>query len=583
MKKDKLFLTVLMLMSILMTTLIYEPPVNRDITSNEIQYDDSNFRELPPSTGEIIDYYVVLDVKRTREMWSEYSWFDEQSGVFFNYTNTITLIMRVHELNITFNSAGRNPVVNLTNTMLYEIVVKREYTQKDIFKLYLKKYKLVRVLTPYEHYVYYFISETLLDIFSFDVDYLVVSFTGGNHHSYTAFVNVLTYKNNFKTYEYSINLDALNSSAYSKFMNFYSVYRPFDYICEVESKNYINEYYGWTYNEDNRVFLNRKYYKIIYNGSAGDYEHTDIQTTFEDYFTTPQPLFNTPLFINGDIVWSYDSYEIRYHSVVIETGYELNFEIYARDTLILNYRLDRWSNTFENAEVVSRTNYFIYNYTRKENWGDWGMWNWLRDGLVLIVNALEFIYCCIAYSITLVINFFYFLLLSLYALINNYLIFYIVLGLMWLMWLITAGVYYLVYYILQGLVILLNNLIPLIFIMFTIINSIIAFVWSCLVYMFYPAGDFWSIYNNMFSSLQLLTTALMTLIVYILIHLPELISVFVFYGAFWCLAQIKKIWIKSKGFENRLRQIENVIDTLEMPVKSVENFIYRIKRLIPLI
>lgn len=312
----------------------------------------------------------------------------------------------------------------------------------------------------------------------------------------------------------------------------------------------------------------------------------DYELTIPDKLSTPSIIEHVDIPTPpSDISWEYSSWSLQESNkerLTIGNPIELQVNL-ADGQNLFNLTTEPWEMEFTHIELKSTTNYFTYNFTKSTSWGDWGVWNWLRDGLVAVVNVLEWIYVAIAYAFTLVINGVWCLLLLIGLFVYETLIYWLYVGVLWLGWLIFIGLFYLFYIIIQGFILLTNLLIPLTLFMFNLINSVIAFVWACIVYLFYPTGDFWTIYNNMISVLTLFTNALALLIITILVYLPELISIFMYYGVFWGLAQIKKIWVKSKGFVKRTKQIEVVIENLEMPIRAVESLIYRIKRLIPIV
>lgn len=282
-----------------------------------------------------------------------------------------------------------------------------------------------------------------------------------------------------------------------------------------------------------------------------------------------------------DINWEYSSYDIYPANTFTQyIGYDTLVNITLADrTVLFNLSYSRWEYNFTTVAIESITQHFYYTFTRAEEWGDWGLFNWLRDGLVAIYNGLQWIYVLFAYALTVLANSFWYLLLLIYTIIYNYVWYYIYTGVLYVAWGVGYLLFWLLYLIIQGVVLLSNLIMPLIQFITNLVVNIIAFVYACVVWGF-AGGDFWEIYNNMVYALGTLFNTILATIQWLLYNAPLLIQIAILYASIWLFAYLKMQYVKSKGYTVRKQQLQNVCDALLNPVNAVYNFMLKVKKLI---
>lgn len=193
---------------------------------------------------------------------------------------------------------------------------------------------------------------------------------------------------------------------------------------------------AWDTRIDSYGSADEQLYCEIYKFKDNPYEKI---ISFERYTPgAPQeslpPSTNQP--VAWDVEWAYTSYSISDSTTeTINIGSSNTMSVKLNDgTEIMNISVDAWSYNYTYISVVSITQYYKYKYVRGYQLGDWGAFNVLRDGVVVIINIFEFIYVVISYALTLIANEFWHMLLLIYAVLYNTVWYVITLALAYVAW-----------------------------------------------------------------------------------------------------------------------------------------------------
>ncbi len=215
------------------------------------------------------------------------------------------------------------------------------------------------------------------------------------------------------------------------------------------------------------------------------------------------------------------------------------------------------------------------------NWGVFGEWNWLRDGLFFLLNWIFLMpFNAIVYCAILAINFIVmYLILGVVAVsFWNYVVKYILLGGMWLLY----AIYLLVYTIIpQFLSWFLTIAMPIFLDIIALLISIVlgTFVWWLtlgLADLDLIINTIDTILSQMFDFFYSILFWFITNLFIILLYVSSYILIlYLLYG--------KYLYVKSKGWSNRQEQIANSYKTLSQPVQWIINACGIPKKIIPII
>ncbi|MDD5014406.1 MAG: hypothetical protein PHW73_04800 [Atribacterota bacterium] len=244
--------------------------------------------------------------------------------------------------------------------------------------------------------------------------------------------------------------------------------------------------------------------------------------------------------------WTYIGWEIG----VVSTEY-----IVVGDAMI------NWTYAFNITEVNSVELKFHYDPIGSidtRQWGDWGVFNFLRDGLAWILSLLWFIgqyliYILVVFFVTVL----YFLLLSLLCyLIWNILVYWLLYGINWIGY---------------GLVWVLINL-PV------ILSTVIAAIVAGLIFaLSFGTLDFVTIYNNVNSVVLVIVDVIVEYAIVFFTHIDAILLFVAGYVTLIGLLYLKIFYCRGRGYTNRAKKLQDSAGSYMKPVKFVLTGIVIIK------
>lgn len=220
------------------------------------------------------------------------------------------------------------------------------------------------------------------------------------------------------------------------------------------------------------------------------------------------------------------------------------------------------------------------------DWGDWSfVWNWLRDGLCIIVNfillLLQFLLYLLWASVQLVIGTLLFGLLI--PFFWNYIIYACLFAGAWVLYwgvqlliVVVNGIWLLLQWVWENL--LLPFVTWLLETFFPLIIDLFIYLWSLLISLLLwlltlGTGNFDQILANVILVNQAIADFLTDLLVDVFTNLPAILSYTVFYALIIVWVYIKYIYAKSRGFTNRTTQLKQAYTTYLIPVNVVRKII----------
>lgn len=217
--------------------------------------------------------------------------------------------------------------------------------------------------------------------------------------------------------------------------------------------------------------------------------------------------------------------------------------------------------------------------------GDWTiLFNWLRDGLCWIVNAL-----------LLALQFLLYVLTAGISIIFGWLFISIIIPFIWnvpIFWLLYAGIG-LLFLLWIGFIILIDTILYL----FTIISdwfitiglpaiinviiTVLSWIFALLLYVLtLGQGNLFQLQYIIQQFLNQIAVFFGNSIFFIVKYLPELLTYIVFYFLLIGFGYLKLTYVKARGFVNRSEQLESSINAYMIPVKIGYNLLSKVKELI---
>ena len=289
--------------------------------------------------------------------------------------------------------------------------------------------------------------------------------------------------------------------------------------------------------------------------------------------------------------WTYISYKIEQDDTI-----EVNFQ---QDVDFLNDSVDiDFSYEFSTIKGIPYNAKFYYNteVIKRSDLGNWKTgaisWNWLRNGLCAVLNAILFFIqilffvlivalnlLIISWIVMLIIPFFwnYLIFGLLFILID--LLFWLVIFLVWLADLIINFLYWLFFdIIVPAFTYLVIVIFPIIIDVFILV---ISWILAVLLYMLsLGQADILVLQSNIQTVLSTLANFLMELMFFSIKYLPELLLYTVFYFVLIGFTYLKLIYCKAKGFVNRTEQLNSSLNSYIFPIEQTANLIIKVKEII---
>ena len=273
--------------------------------------------------------------------------------------------------------------------------------------------------------------------------------------------------------------------------------------------------------------------------------------------------------------WSYSSFSIN-SSETRNQVYE-NFNI-----------------TLDTLEVVSENRLYYYNteFIDLSDWGNWGMFDWLRRGLIYVFNTIIFLAQGLMYLLTIAFNYllvwtFSQIIVIIWNLVLVNLIFAVLFLIDWL-WtaflLLWDGVMLIFNYIMSLLPIsaeAIGNIFELVSLFLITAFSIIisALIWVISL----GSIDFDVLLNSVIDFSFGIYSGIETAFNILIKFIPYMFLYIIFFINIILLLYLKIMYVKAKGFPKRAEELEKTLDSYMEIIRLGKSIVIFIRDLIPII
>lgn len=223
---------------------------------------------------------------------------------------------------------------------------------------------------------------------------------------------------------------------------------------------------------------------------------------------------------------------------------------------------------------------FYYYQIDPVSWGDWGLFNVLRDAVAFILNLVLLALQFIVYFLLLAFNFIFMFIIvgGLLILVWNILLKYLLWAGLWVL----VGLYLLIYLVLPVfLEWLFETIIPVLLDILIYIFSIIV---ATLIWLFtFGQGNFTEIVETIEYFLDAIFGFFYDVMMFVL---GNLLHIIIYFGAYILILYMlygKFLYAKAKGWSSRQARLAHSYTTLAIPIKWASNTISILKRVIPMI
>ena len=310
----------------------------------------------------------------------------------------------------------------------------------------------------------------------------------------------------------------------------------------------------------------------------------NVSNPITDFFKIPT-FMNTipfpipePETVEGEF-WYYISYQLTEANLEhIEFSETIEFQ--GTDTL-QNFTYD-----FQMTEGLLYNAKFYYNsiVVKPSSMGDWSIvWNWLRDGIAWIINAL-----------LIALQFLLYLLVAGISILFGWLFIAIIIPFVWnvlLFWII-FGAIYLCFYVWIGLIILFDWIIDILvpILQWIVVDAlpviiegliyVMSWIFALLFYLIsLGTGDLLQLQTVIQQFLNVIADFFISSMVFIVKYLPEILTYVLFYFILIGFCYLKITYTKARGFVNRSNQLEASLSAYIMPVQLGYNVLVNVKNL----
>ena len=294
----------------------------------------------------------------------------------------------------------------------------------------------------------------------------------------------------------------------------------------------------------------------------------------ENIFTLPEPEI-----YEGEY-WYYISYQLTEAELeVIEFSEIIEFQ--GTNTL-QNFTYD-----FQHTEGLLYNTKFYYTsmVVNPTDMGDWSIvWNWLRDGIAWICNAL-----------LVALQFLLYLLVAGISILFGWLFIAIIIPFVWnvLFFWIIYGAVYLIFYVWIGLMVLLDFIIDLILplLSWIIVEAlpiiiaglifIISWIFALLFYLIsLGTGDLIQLQVIIQQFLNVIADFFISSMAFIVNYMPEILTYVLFYFILIGFCFLKITYTNARGFVNRSNQLQASLSAYMTPINLGYTLLDNIKNLI---
>jgi len=285
--------------------------------------------------------------------------------------------------------------------------------------------------------------------------------------------------------------------------------------------------------------------------------------------------------------WTYMAFKLE-ESEVIEL--EIRDNITFLDTYIdLDFSYD--FTTIKGVDYTARY-YYTLTVLKNGDFGNWDLFNWLRNGLVAIINALLFICQFLSFLLVMGLNW---LLGALFMVIiipflYNIILFYLLLVLIWVLFWIVVGIILLVNVLVEFFLWLSTDVLYPFFIylvedVFPIVVQwiIVLIAWIIAIFLYILCigqVDIIELELIIESFLEAIAEFMFLSTAFMITYLPELLMYLVFYLVLVGFCFLKLTYVKARGFVNRGNQLQSSLEAYVVPIQLGYNVVLKIKNII---
>lgn len=251
-----------------------------------------------------------------------------------------------------------------------------------------------------------------------------------------------------------------------------------------------------------------------------------------------------------------------------------------REVIVGNWSYEFTDFHYEPFEAKFWFDYDAVAYVNADDWGNWGLfgeWNWLRNAVAFIMNLgigvlnlLNLAFQYIVFGIVVSFNFIVmYLICGLFfcEVLWNIGFYYLILGVVWIIWLLYYTITWLFYEGLEGLVVFLATL----------------FSWLLTVFLWLLTlctADFNSLFEVVNTAVLQLSEFLLQLFYEIATNMITFVLFVAIYTEITLLILFKYYVSKAKGNTNRAIALQQAYETFLQPLKALWNGIIAIKNMI---
>lgn len=339
-----------------------------------------------------------------------------------------------------------------------------------------------------------------------------------------------------------------------------------------------------------------------------------------DYATMYDSFINFPLFANvKDLLiesqslefedydfWEYNAINIVFDDYeVLDVGIYTEHNALYNDSLVITY--DEWEFDYAilTTEATASRFYYTLIYDTK-TWGDWGVFNFLQEALIYIINLLIYVANFLLFLLVLAFNYIliYFLLGIVVGFLWNIPLKYLLWCVLWLLWfvclfllVIWEFLIWIIWALWNLLLFLWNNVIVPFFawfiewffvdffpILIDIIILIIAVIISFFIWILtLGTSDYFVILDTVYEMLAYVTDFFINSFTFFLTNLVSFMIYFV-----WYIINIGLLFgtyyiAKTKGYVNRSESLYESFEGFYLPIQYAYILLIKIKNVIPMI
>lgn len=287
--------------------------------------------------------------------------------------------------------------------------------------------------------------------------------------------------------------------------------------------------------------------------------------------------------------WIYSSPMLQSYSELINVTKE--YEVYNENDNSTKQKTFEISYNYNKFNIIWETRYYYYEDIVKNSaeWGNWGLWNWLRDGLTAIVNTLNVIIQFILYLLVIALNYLLWTpLCYVIWLVNNFVLFFIAVGITY----VAFGIAYVFIWLWNRALILWKTIIePAIiwlwnYLMQNVFNpiyewlkngglktllelylTVVSYILAVILYVFtFGTQDFTQLQQAIQTLLFTINNAIFEFVSIFFENFFLIIQSSATYILLVGLVYVKYLYTKARGYVTRANRLQSMINVYKLPL-----------------